>query len=67
MLAKNGLRSYLVASNLTKFSWGTMLLDPPRYYMQYVDFGHTTLKYLAMALNSDNFNMNCSAKLSLCI
>ena len=30
--------------------WGSTPLDHPSYYIQYVDFDHTTLKYLAMAL-----------------
>ena len=32
----NGLRSDLLSSNLTNFSWWSMPPDPPTYYMWYV-------------------------------
>ena len=41
--------SDLLASNLTKF-WGSMPQEPSAYYLQYVDFDHTTLNLLATGL-----------------
>ena len=35
--------SDLLVSNLTKFR-GSMPQEPSAYYLQYVDFDHTTLK-----------------------
>ena len=37
-----------MASKAISFNnWGRMPPDPSRYYMRYVDFGHTILKYIA--------------------